>query len=63
MYLEDELTSAICYRDTLLLKLDPYGGAGPGTFPLFPNKTASYFVPKISTVFRMLIRGESFSTS
>ena len=36
----------------LLLKLHPYGGAGPdGIFPLFFIKTDDYLASKISTVF------------
>ena len=47
---------------SLLLDLDAYGGAGPdGIFPLFFIKTAQYMAPKVSVLFRKLIRAGSFS--
>ena len=58
---EAELTTfAFCSGEVkkLLLKLDPYGGAGPaGIFPLFFIKTANY----LATVLRKLVRVGGFS--
>ena len=46
----------------LLMELDVYGGAGPdGIFPMFFVKTADFLAPKISTIFRKLIRAGHFS--
>ena len=45
----------------LLLDLDPYGGTDPlGMFPLFLKRTADVTAPRISVVFRRLIRLGSF---
>ena len=41
-----------------LLDLDPNGGVGPsGCFPMFFRKTASVLAPKLSCLFRRLLRG------
>ena len=46
----------------LLLDLDPYGGTDPlGMFPLFLERTADVMAPRISVVFRRLIRLVSFT--
>ena len=45
----------------LLLDLDPYGGADPlGMFPLFLKRTADVMAPRLSVVFRRLVRMGSF---
>ena len=45
----------------LLLDLDAYGGVDPnGIFPLFFVKTADFTAPKLSTIFRKLVRRGSF---
>ena len=45
----------------LLLELDPYGGTDPlGMFPLFLKKTADVLAPRLSVVFRRLLRLGSF---
>ena len=45
----------------LLLDLDPYGGTDPlGMFPLFLKRTADVLAPRLSVVFRRLIRLGSF---
>ena len=45
----------------LLLDLDPYGGTDPlGMFPLFLNRTADVMAPRLSVVFRRLVRLGSF---
>ena len=45
----------------LLLDLDTYGGVDPlGVFPLFLKKVADIIAPKLSIIFRRLIRLESF---
>ena len=44
-----------------LLDLDPNGGVDPsGCFPLFFRKTASVLAPKLSCLFRRLLRGGEF---
>ena len=41
----------------LLLNLDPYGGTDPsGMFPLVLKRTADVMAPRLSVVFRRLIR-------
>ena len=41
----------------LLLDLDPYGGTDPlGMFPLFLKRTADVMAPRLSAVFRWLVR-------
>ena len=41
----------------LLLDLDPYGGTDPlGMFPLFLKRTADVMAPRLSVVFRRLVR-------
>ena len=41
----------------LLLDLDPYGGTDPlGMFPLFLKRTADVMAPRVSVVFRRLVR-------
>ena len=41
----------------LLLDLDPYGGTDPfGMFPLFLKRTADVMPPRLSAVFRRLVR-------
>ena len=41
----------------LLLDLDPYGGTDPlGMFPIFLKKTADIMAPRLSVVFRRLVR-------
>ena len=46
----------------LLLDLDTYGGVDPlGVFPLFLKKGADFISPKLSIIFRKLIRMGSFS--
>ena len=57
-------TFALCPGEVknLSFELDPYGGAGlDGIFPLCFIKTADYFTPKISTIFRRLVRVGGFS--
>ena len=45
----------------LLLDLDTYGGIDPlGVFPLFLKKVANIIAPKLSIIFRKLIRLGSF---
>ena len=45
----------------LLLELDPYGGTDPtGMFPLFFKESADVLAPRLSIVFRSLIRSGSF---
>ena len=45
----------------LLLDLDPYGGTDPlGLFPLFLKRTADVLAPRLSVVFRRLLRLGSF---
>ena len=45
----------------LLLDLDSYGGTDPlGTFPLFLKRTADVMAPRLSVVFRRLVRLDSF---
>ena len=45
----------------LLLDLDPYGGTDPlGMFPLFLKRTADVMAPRLSAVFRRLVRLGSF---
>ena len=47
----------------LLLDLDPYGGTDPlalGMFPLFLKRTAYVMAPRLSVVFRRLVRLGSF---
>ena len=44
-----------------LLDLDPYGGSDPvGMFPLFIKRTADVLAPRLSVVFRRLVRLGSF---
>ena len=46
---------------SLLLDLDPYGGTGPlGMFPIFLKRSADVMAPRISIVFRRLVRLGSF---
>ena len=45
----------------LLLDLDPYGGSDPlGMLPLLLKRTADVLAPRLSVVFRRLIRPVSF---
>ena len=45
----------------VLLDLDPYGGTDPlGMFPLFLKRTADVMAPRLSVVFRRLVRLGSF---
>ena len=45
----------------LLLDLDPYGGTDPlGMFPLFLKRTTDVMAPRLSVVFRRLVRLGSF---
>ena len=45
----------------LLLDLDPYGGTDPlGMFPLFHKRTPDVMAPRLSVVFRLLVRLGSF---
>ena len=45
----------------LLLDLDSYGGVDPlGVFPLFFKMVAGIVAPKLSVIFRRLIRSRSF---
>ena len=45
----------------LLLDLDPCGGTDPlGMFPLFPKRTADVMAPRLSVVFRRLVRLSRF---
>ena len=45
----------------LLLDLDPYGGTDPwGMFPLFLKRTADVIAPRLSVVFRRLVRLGNF---
>ena len=56
-------TFAIRSREVrhLLLDLDPYGGTDPlGMFPLFIKRTADVMAPRLSVVFRRLVRLDSF---
>ena len=47
----------------LLLDLDRYGGTDPlGMFPLFLKRTADVMAPRLSVVFRRLVRLGSFPT-
>ena len=47
----------------LLLDLDSYGGSDPsGMFPLFLERTAAVLAPRLSVVFRRLVRLGSFPT-
>ena len=44
-----------------LLDLDPYGGTDPlGKFPIFLKRTADVVAPRLSVVFRRLVRLGSF---
>ena len=44
-----------------MLDLDPYGGTDPlGMFPLFLKRTADVMAPRLSVVFRWLVRLGSF---
>ena len=44
-----------------MLDLDPYGGTDPlGIFPLFLKRTADIMAPRLSVVFRRLVRLGSF---
>ena len=44
-----------------MLDLDPYGGTDPlGMFPLFFKRTADVMAPRLSVVFRRLVRLGSF---
>ena len=44
-----------------MIDLDPYGGTDPlGIFRLFCKKTADVLVPRLSVVFRRLVRLGSF---
>ena len=44
-----------------MLDLDPNGGVDPsGCFPMFFRKTASVLAPKLSCLFRRLLRGGEF---
>ena len=44
-----------------LFDLDPYGGTDPlGMFPLFLKRTADVRAPRLSVVFRPLVRPGSF---
>ena len=44
--------------------MDPYGGTGPlGMFPLFLKRTADVLEPRLSVVFRRLVRPGSFPAS
>ena len=50
-----------CEIKRLLLDLDPYGGTDPlGMFPLFLKRTADVLSPRLSAVFRRLLRLGSF---
>ena len=45
-----------------MLDLDPYGGSDPlGMFPLFLKRTADVLAPRLSVVFRRLVRLGSFT--
>ena len=45
----------------LLLDFDPYGGSDPfGMFPLFLKRTADILAPRLSVVFRRLVRLGNF---
>ena len=45
----------------LLLDLDPYGNTDPlGMFPLFLKRTSDVITPRLSVVFRQLVRLGSF---
>ena len=45
----------------LMIDLDPYGGTYPlGMFPLFLKRTADVMAPRLSVVFRRLVRLGSF---
>ena len=45
----------------LLLDLDPYGGSDPlGMFPFFLKRTADVLAPRLSVMFRRLVRLDSF---
>ena len=45
----------------LLLELDPHGSTDPlGMFPLFLKRTADVMAPRLSVVFRRLVRLGSF---
>ena len=64
---EPRLTS-LAFRsklvESLLLDLDSYGGVDPmGIFPLFLKKTAKILAPKVSVIFRILIKNGSFPLS
>ena len=61
---EPQLTS-LAFRSSvvkaLLLDLDSYGGVDPvGMFPLFYKRVAGILAPKLSAVFRKLVREGSF---
>ena len=44
-----------------MLDLDPCGGTDPlGMFPIFLKKTADVMAPRLSVVFRRLVRQGSF---
>ena len=50
-----------CEVRRLLLDLDPYGGTDPlGMFPLFLKRSADVMAPRLSVVFRQLVRLGSF---
>ena len=45
----------------LFLDLDPYGGTDPlSMFPLFVKRTTDVMAPRLSVVFRRLVRLDSF---
>ena len=45
-----------------MLDPDPYGGSGSlGMFPLFLKRTADFLAPRLSVVFRRLVRLGSFT--
>ena len=57
--------TTVAFRSTevsrLLLDLDPYGGTDPlGMFPHFLKRTADVMAPRLSLVFRRLVRLGSF---
>ena len=44
-----------------MLDLDPYGGSDPfGMFPCFLKRTTDVLAPRLSVVFRQLVRLGSF---
>ena len=59
------MSSSFAFRSSevrrLLLDLDPYGGSDTlGMFPLFLKRTADFLAPRLSVVFRWLVRLGSF---